>query len=74
MKIDNLAGEFDSFQGELKSFLLRMTASVPDSEDLVQDTYIKAQTSISSFRGGVVAEDVGVCHCCQPGPRFAAHA
>ncbi len=51
MNIDNLAGEFDSFQSELKSFLLRMTASVPDSEDLVQDTYIKAQTSIGSFRG-----------------------
>ena len=51
MNTDNLAGEFDSFQGELKSFLLRMTASVPDSEDLVQDTYIKAQTSINSFRG-----------------------
>jgi RNA polymerase sigma-70 factor (ECF subfamily) len=51
MNIDNLAGEFDSFQGELKSFLLRMTASVQDSEDLVQDTYIKVQTSIGSFRG-----------------------
>lgn len=51
MNIDNLAGEFDTFQNELKSFLLRMTASVPDSEDLVQDTYIKAQSKIDTFRG-----------------------
>ena len=49
--IDNLAGEFETFQGELKSFLLRMTASVQDSEDLVQDTYLKAQAKIDSFRG-----------------------
>lgn len=51
MTLDKLAGEFETFQGELKSFLLRMTASVQDSEDLVQDTYIKAQTRIDGFRG-----------------------
>ena len=41
---DQLIIEFESFRGELKSFLLRMTASVHDAEDIVQDTYIKAQT------------------------------
>ena len=49
--MDNLAVEFEIFQSELKSFLLRMTASVQDSEDIVQDTYIKAQNNLDSFRG-----------------------
>jgi RNA polymerase sigma-70 factor (ECF subfamily) len=51
MITDNLTLEFESFRGELKSFLLRMTACVQDSEDIVQDTYIKAQAKIGSFRG-----------------------
>lgn len=51
MTPDSFTTEFESFQGELKSFLLRMTASVQDSEDLVQDTYIKAQAKIDGFRG-----------------------
>ncbi|GJM42824.1 MAG: hypothetical protein DHS20C20_31060 [Ardenticatenaceae bacterium] len=51
MTPDNLTLEFESFRGELKSFLLRMTASIQDAEDIVQDTYIKAQAKIDSFRG-----------------------
>ena len=51
MTIDNLIIEFETFQSELKSFLLRMTASVQDSEDIVQETYIKAQRNIDTFRG-----------------------
>ena len=51
MTVDKLTAEFENFQGELKSFLLRMTASVQDSEDIVQDTYIKAQAHIGTFRG-----------------------
>jgi RNA polymerase sigma-70 factor (ECF subfamily) len=51
MTVDQLTHEFESFQGELKSFLLRITASVQDAEDLVQDTYLKAQAKIESFRG-----------------------
>lgn len=48
---DQFTLEFESFRGELKSFLLRMTASVHDAEDIVQDTYIKAQTKFDTFRG-----------------------
>ncbi len=48
---DQLIIEFEGFRGELKSFLLRMTASVQDAEDIVQDTYIKAQTKLDTFRG-----------------------
>jgi RNA polymerase sigma-70 factor (ECF subfamily) len=51
MSTDELATEFETFQGELKSFLLRMTASVQDSEDIVQDTFLKAQAKIHTFRG-----------------------
>ena len=51
MTTDQLITEFEAFQGELKSFLLRMTASVQDAEDIVQDTYIKAQAKIHTFRG-----------------------
>ena len=51
MTTDNLSIEFETFRGELKSFILRMTASVQDAEDIVQDTYIKAYTKIDTFRG-----------------------
>ena len=51
MTVDDLSVEFETFQGELKSFLLRMTASVQDAEDIVQDTYLKARAKIETFRG-----------------------
>lgn len=51
MTTDQLITEFEIFQGELKSFLLRMTTSVQDAEDIVQETYIKAQSKINTFRG-----------------------
>ena len=51
MTTDELTAQFITIRGELKSFLLRMTASVQDAEDLVQDTYIRAQAKIGTFRG-----------------------
>lgn len=51
MTSDQLTTEFESFQGELKSFLLRITASVQDAEDIVQETYLKASSKIKTFRG-----------------------
>lgn len=51
MTTEDLSTQFPTFQGELKSFLLRLTASVQDAEDIVQDTYLKAQSKIDSFRG-----------------------
>lgn len=38
-------------RGQLKSYLLRITASVPDAEDIVQDTYIRALNKLDTFRG-----------------------
>ena len=51
MTADQLTVEFETFQAELKSFLLRMTASVQDAEDIVQETFIKARAKIDTFRG-----------------------
>ena len=51
MTTDELTTEFEMFQGELKSFLLRMTASVQDAEDILQDTYLKALAKMDTFRG-----------------------
>ena len=51
MTTEELNAQFVTFQGELKSFLLRMTASVQDAEDILHDTYIKAQSKINTFRG-----------------------
>ena len=43
--------EFETFQDELKSFILRMTASIQDAEDIVQETFLKAHSRIDTFRG-----------------------
>jgi RNA polymerase sigma-70 factor (ECF subfamily) len=51
MTTDELTTQFEMFQGELKSFVLRMTVSAQDTEDIVQDTYIKARAKINTFRG-----------------------
>ena len=51
MNADQLTVEFEAFRGELKSFLLRMSASVQDAEDIVQESYIKAHSKIDTFRG-----------------------
>jgi RNA polymerase sigma-70 factor, ECF subfamily len=51
MTTDELTTQFMTIQGELKSFLLRMTASVQDAEDIVQETYLKAYAKIDTFRG-----------------------
>jgi RNA polymerase sigma-70 factor (ECF subfamily) len=51
MTTDQLTPEFELFQGELKSFILRMTASVQDAEDIVQETYIRAYAKMNTFRG-----------------------
>ena len=51
MKKEKFTEIFETFRGQLKSYILRMTASVQDTEDIVQDTYIKAISNISTFKG-----------------------
>lgn len=51
MTTEQFTTEFELARPQLKSYILRMTASVDDTEDIVQDTYIKASLKIDSFRG-----------------------
>ena len=51
MNQDVLTQEFEASRGQLKSYLLRMTASVEDTEDILQDTYIKASEKLATFKG-----------------------
>lgn len=51
MTTEKLAREFEIFKGQLKAYILRMTASVQDTEDIVQDTYIKAHSKLATFKG-----------------------
>jgi RNA polymerase sigma-70 factor (ECF subfamily) len=51
MTIELLNQEFNNTLGQLKSYLVRITASVADAEDIAQDTYLKAVEKISTFKG-----------------------
>ena len=51
MTSNDMTEQFTGFQSGLKSFLLRMTASVQDAEDIVQETFLKAHAKLDSFRG-----------------------
>ncbi len=51
MQTDELAVTFGQLRSQLTSYLLRITASVADAEDLVHDTYIKAAEKINTFKG-----------------------
>ena len=51
MTTEQLTKEFDRSCGQLKSYILRITASAADVEDNVQDTYIKAIEKIDTFKG-----------------------
>ncbi len=46
-----LASEFETIRKPLKSYIVRITASVVDAEDIVQDTYIKAHEKLNTFKG-----------------------
>lgn len=43
--------EFEKVKPQLKSYILRMTASIQDTEDIIQDTWIKASSNLTSFKG-----------------------
>ena len=51
MTSEQLLLEFEGFRSELRSFILRMTASIQDTEDILQETYIKAHEKLHTFRG-----------------------
>lgn len=47
---DLFTKEFEDFRPQLKSYVLRMTASTEDTEDIIQETYLKAHKNLSSFK------------------------
>ncbi len=51
MTEQQLASEFENFRGQLRSYLLRITASKEDADDILQDSYFKAHTKLSTFKG-----------------------
>ncbi|MEZ4897958.1 MAG: sigma-70 family RNA polymerase sigma factor [Saprospiraceae bacterium] len=51
MTIEEFTHQFERFKPQLKTYLLRMTANAHKTEDLVQDTWIRASSSLSSFKG-----------------------
>ena len=51
MTLEQFTTEFESARPHLKSYILRITTSVEDTEDIVQETYIKASTKLGTFRG-----------------------
>jgi len=51
MSLEDFTSEFEKIKPQLKSYILRMTASTQDTEDIVQDTWIKASRNLSSFKG-----------------------
>ena len=46
-----LTETFENCRPQLRSFLLRMTAHPADTDDLVQETYLKASTKLDTFEG-----------------------
>jgi RNA polymerase sigma-70 factor, ECF subfamily len=48
---EQLDNEFEQCRPQLRSYILRITASIQDTEDIVQDSYIKAVSHIDTFKG-----------------------
>lgn len=51
MTVEFFNEEFEGIAGQLKSYVLRITASLSDAEDIVHDTYLKALDKLDTFRG-----------------------
>jgi RNA polymerase sigma-70 factor, ECF subfamily len=51
MTADQLTREFEISRKQLRSYILRITASVQDTEDILQDTFLKATENLNTFKG-----------------------
>lgn len=51
MSPEALNKTFEESRRQLKSFVFRIVTNVADTEDIVQDTYIKASTRLDTFKG-----------------------
>ena len=48
---ENFTTEFERIRPALRSYILRMTASAADTDDIVQETWYKASRNLDSFQG-----------------------
>lgn len=48
---EDLTAEFERTRAALRSYIVRITANKQDAEDIVQETWIKAQRNIAGFKG-----------------------
>lgn len=51
MTVEQFTREFENIRPQLKSYILRITASEEDTVDIVQDTFMKAAQKLDTFRG-----------------------
>lgn len=51
MTIEQLTNEFEQARPQLNSYILRITASIEDTEDIIQESFIKASLKIDTFHG-----------------------
>lgn len=51
MKKEDYLFEFIDFKDDLKSFVFRLVTNLQDAEDIIQDTFIKVEKSIDTFKG-----------------------
>lgn len=50
MTTQEFTDHFEQSKPQLKSYILRMTASIQDTEDILQDTWVKASSNLASFK------------------------
>ncbi len=51
MTTQELNDEFENNRSKLRSFVFRLTANKADTDDIVQETYIKASAKLYTFKG-----------------------
>jgi len=51
MTLEAFTAAFEALRPQLRSYLIRVTASGQDTDDLLQDTYLKAADKLAQFRG-----------------------
>jgi hypothetical protein len=69
MTIELFNQEFEGILGQLKSYLLRITASMQDVEDIIQGHLPKGARQVSNFQRRIFIKNMVVYHCVQSGKR-----
>lgn len=49
-KLEHFTQEFENCRNQLKAYILRITTNTEDTEDIIQETYLKSHKNLDSFR------------------------